>query len=258
MPAKYNVCSKVVEICEDLHKCVTLTLQHGDFNLTHELLQPLRLLDDLDASTAQHIEFPNRVPEPAPRVLYPHDALILHPDSPVALISVERENQYAKGYSGAHDDEHRNGELLTAAMYYLGGVVTADANPAYPWPFDDGVGPDDFDQMKWLTKAGALIAAEMERLRRRAKRLANAEYARENPPREDATERAERQARDDAASEQDMLEARSTATVLNTIVDEEAEATRLRGEGPPGSLHPTFESGARVATEHDFDDDIPF
>lgn len=97
----------------------------------------------------------------------------------VEVIRAERERQLRdKGYSPEHDDEHDLGELaLAAALYAL--------------PYDAKVGPepllkqDDFialhialetgcgfyvdpepDKLRRLAKAGALIAAEIDRLKR--------------------------------------------------------------------------------------------
>lgn len=102
-------------------------------------------------------------------------------DDGVSVIARERERQIQeKGYTPEHDDEHDLGELgLAAALYAL--------------PYDAKVGnepllkQDDFialhialetgcgfyvdpepDPIRRLAKAGALIAAEIDRLRRAA------------------------------------------------------------------------------------------
>lgn len=121
----------------------------------------------------------------------------------IELIAAERRRQIeVEGYSAAHDDEHIGGELAAAAVCYaapepvyrqlpedaLGRIVFVD-----PWPFNNvdesGRGYNDGDKRKELSgslqpihsgllthasridllvKAGALIAAEIDRLQRRA------------------------------------------------------------------------------------------
>lgn len=77
----------------------------------------------------------------------------------VDLIAAERQRQVeAEGWTPEHDDTHDREELTLAALTYL---------TRSPWPWDDGkprLGPrrtiDD------LVKAGALIAAEIDRRQR--------------------------------------------------------------------------------------------
>lgn len=118
-------------------------------------------------------------------------------------IAEERHRQGALGYSQAHDKEHESGQLLVAAQCYLESarVVEESAdtqeavarymrrhgedpdtdedfqrrveNPARyyhgwdarprEWPWDDGWDPSP-DAIRNLEKAGALIAAEIDRL----------------------------------------------------------------------------------------------
>ena len=92
------------------------------------------------------------------------------------LIAAERQRQLeVEGWSDAHDDTHTNGALAQAAGCYavppdmrsrlvkgtMGDVVD------WLWPFDwDWWKPDPTDRIKELAKAGALIAAEIDRLLR--------------------------------------------------------------------------------------------
>lgn len=97
----------------------------------------------------------------------------------VELIAAERARQVEKeGWTPEHDDQHGNEDLALAACYY--------ALPA-PLHISDGRGgyviePDDLFPCEWseawmkrsgdtirnLVKAGALIAAEIDRLQRLA------------------------------------------------------------------------------------------
>lgn len=111
----------------------------------------------------------------------------------VTLIEDERRRQIvAKGFTTTHDQEHIQNELAFGAICYAHPerryVLKRDANPS-PWPLvhlsdgPDGAGdymvmPPSFwpfepqawkptlgDRLRDLTKAGAMIAAEIDRLR---------------------------------------------------------------------------------------------
>jgi len=75
------------------------------------------------------------------------------------MIAYERTRQIsAKGYDNAHDDEHKNGEILEAAVAY----IECDEE-LWPWA------PGEFRPGRYLqnlVRAGALIAAEIDRLGR--------------------------------------------------------------------------------------------
>jgi len=90
----------------------------------------------------------------------------------IELIAEERRRQIeSEGYSLRHDDEHAAGELAMAAMCYCLDPVWRPAQMAplgWPWVGGgdmDGFKPDN-DRIRELVKAGALIAAEIERLQR--------------------------------------------------------------------------------------------
>ncbi len=111
----------------------------------------------------------------------------------VELIAAERARQVEKkGFTAEHDDQHTSGELAVAgALYaapqrlYARGVDHRGFEVFYdPWPWkthlDDGRGDfpaakevnawdgrDRHDRLKQLAIAGALIAAEIDRLQRR-------------------------------------------------------------------------------------------
>jgi hypothetical protein len=109
----------------------------------------------------------------------------------VERIRAERARQIeAKGYSPSHDDEHRDEALVWAAVHYLeASTEEARRRPSSArfltagvsaWPFGTP-GPvpraQDQDDIRCLEKAGALIAAEIDR-RLRARATSAAERAR--------------------------------------------------------------------------------
>lgn len=94
----------------------------------------------------------------------------------IELIAEERLRQVEQeGWSFEHDDKHTEGELSNAAAYY---ALTKDMRDfmdrnwgndmhLYIWPFDLKwlkLTPDN--RIRELVKAGALIAAEIDRLQR--------------------------------------------------------------------------------------------
>lgn len=87
-----------------------------------------------------------------------------------ALIAAERERQLqAEGWTPEHDDEHAHGELAAAAVSY---IVISDPDGAGDTGYPEEVWPWDLswfkpaDPIKNLVRAGALIAAEIDRLQR--------------------------------------------------------------------------------------------
>ena len=87
----------------------------------------------------------------------------------IELIVAERARQLnRKGYTHGHDDTHVSGEIACAAAVYatppLQRVKTKIAEMIWPrgWKRKDSV------RIRELTVAGALIAAEIDRLQRRA------------------------------------------------------------------------------------------
>lgn len=94
------------------------------------------------------------------------------------LIAAERQRQVLQeGWTFDHDDEHDDGELIRAAACYLDTArmrevqalhVHAISHPGWPWA-QAFWKPSD-DPIRNLVKAGALIAAEIDRLQRAADR----------------------------------------------------------------------------------------
>jgi hypothetical protein len=94
------------------------------------------------------------------------------------LISEERQRQInEEGWTAAHDDEHVGFELSQAAQYYaecahdafyrVSEVHIHRRNDTY-WPagWDECYAKPSTDPIRNLVKAGALIAAEIDRLQR--------------------------------------------------------------------------------------------
>jgi hypothetical protein len=94
------------------------------------------------------------------------DAELLDPKD---FITIERQRQIeAEGYSPEHDDEHRDGELMDAGMCYFlygtdRGAFRGDHVPV-SWPWGDCWKPST--PWRNLVKAGALMRAEKDRLKR--------------------------------------------------------------------------------------------
>jgi len=91
------------------------------------------------------------------------------------LIAEERQRQItAEGYTPEHDDRHKDFEMGKAAESYLSAVVTPDeegdengkVRPSWDWPWDKEWWKPSKDPVRNLVKAGALIAAEIDRLQR--------------------------------------------------------------------------------------------
>lgn len=98
----------------------------------------------------------------------------------VELIFLERERQIIKeGYTAAHDDLHTECELAVFAACYALDVAAKTGEAELPvqakyahaagvlLPFDRRWWKPELDPVKQLTKAGALIAAEIDRLQRK-------------------------------------------------------------------------------------------
>lgn len=95
------------------------------------------------------------------------------------LIAWERRRQISdEGWTPAHDDGHAYGEMaLAAACYALPDVHRAEMGINEPefggdgsprlWPWGGYWKPTPDDRVRELVKAGALIAAEIDRLKRK-------------------------------------------------------------------------------------------
>jgi len=92
----------------------------------------------------------------------------------IEAIAAERRRQIdVEEWNPEHDDEHERGEMGKAAVCY---AIHACAFPLQPgmddfnawWPWEDKYWKPSDDPIRNLEKAGALIAAEIDR-RKRAK-----------------------------------------------------------------------------------------
>ncbi len=102
----------------------------------------------------------------------------------IGLIAEERTRQIIKeGYNATHDDKHINGELAVAAACYAvygleqgdeyyevgrifcRGIREGEYEEAFPWGADSDR-REDHSPLRRLVIAGALIAAEIDRLHR--------------------------------------------------------------------------------------------
>ena len=87
----------------------------------------------------------------------------------VGLIAEERKRQIEiEGWTAEHDAAHTNYELSQAACCYgnmgRGGPYSNPVSPPPLWPWQKSWWKPDKDPIRNLVKAGALIAAEIDRL----------------------------------------------------------------------------------------------
>jgi len=101
----------------------------------------------------------------------------------IELIAQERQRQIEKeGWTPEHDDQHVNGELAIAACCYATPIEIRARLPVCepgdvftklawrdPWPWEaEWDKRETHDRLRSLIIAGALIAAEIDRLKRAA------------------------------------------------------------------------------------------
>lgn len=86
------------------------------------------------------------------------------------LIAAERQRQQEQeGWTPDNDDGHDDGQLAQAAKAYLShALLGGTAAMSYPsgWPWDEEWWKPSDDPVRNLVKAGALIAAEIDRIQR--------------------------------------------------------------------------------------------
>ena len=84
----------------------------------------------------------------------------------IELIAEERQRQIEEeGWTSEHDKQWKGSELCRAAACYIARPSWV-STPLWPhWPFDiSWWKPSPHDRIRELQKAGALIAAEIDRL----------------------------------------------------------------------------------------------
>lgn len=100
------------------------------------------------------------------------------------LIAIERERQIQQeGWTAEHDDEHKAGDLASAgqsyALYAWWQLSELCIGPRVQalrtimecfWPWSQESWKPSHDPIRNLVKAGALIAAEIDRIQRRRRR----------------------------------------------------------------------------------------
>jgi hypothetical protein len=88
----------------------------------------------------------------------------------VGLIASERKRQVeVEKWSSEHDDEHDKCELWRAARSYLVFAYAGERDDIpVGWPWDEDDWNPSEDPIRNLVKAGALIAAEIDRVTRKA------------------------------------------------------------------------------------------
>jgi len=83
----------------------------------------------------------------------------------IELITEERQRQITEeGWTAEHDHQHNDSELAGAGAYY---AIPENRRKYYPnlWMFrEEWFKPTPKDRVRELTKAGALIAAEIDRI----------------------------------------------------------------------------------------------
>lgn len=91
----------------------------------------------------------------------------------VSLIAAERARQVSvEGWTPKHDDSHLDAEMIEAARGYLSAAFLAErgrrwvGDPPPLWPWNQSWWKPSIDPVRNLVKAGALIAAEIDRLQR--------------------------------------------------------------------------------------------
>jgi len=89
----------------------------------------------------------------------------------VERIAAERKRQIEEeGYTAEHDEQHEHGQLARAAACYCDLLWRSkrDTPPGWPWN-EKSWKPTPDNRIRELEKAGALIAAEIDRLLRKEK-----------------------------------------------------------------------------------------
>ena len=104
-----------------------------------------------------------------------------HSQNGVGLIAAERDRQISKlGYDADHDDAHENGDILDASVCYAEAVQAGVGQDSYAptdvpvhWPWSHDEWKPSEHPVRNLVKAGALLAAEIDRYHREFREKCN-------------------------------------------------------------------------------------
>jgi hypothetical protein len=89
-------------------------------------------------------------------------------DGAAAIMRNEQDEDDARHDHPRVIDAHEGNELLQAAVWYLDNGAEFDFGLTLPpWPWEQSTWKPSDDRVRQLVKAGALIAAEIDRLQRR-------------------------------------------------------------------------------------------
>lgn len=101
----------------------------------------------------------------------------------IQILAEERARQISlEGWTALHDSTHTRGELSAAAASYAMAASAQvkfhresmdDITPPSQWPWDTEWWKLSADPVRTLAKAGALIAAEIDRLQRQKRHAAS-------------------------------------------------------------------------------------
>ena len=84
----------------------------------------------------------------------------------IEYIQQEREKQITKhGYTPEHDLMYENNQLMLGALSYLNTAIFGPGPGGEDWPFPMEYFKPGTDIVENLSKAGAFIAAEIDRLK---------------------------------------------------------------------------------------------
>jgi hypothetical protein len=133
-------------------------LKNHSFTKPRDAIQhAINVADELERQVAAH----NREQEPVVQTYK-----LAEPSfNGCELISAERYRQIHKeGYTTEHDDEHDGSEMLAAAICYAHCAGNFKQGSPRQWPWSEQDWKPSGDKIRDLTKSGALIAAEIDRL----------------------------------------------------------------------------------------------
>lgn len=156
----------------------------------------------------------------------------------VLLIKRERDRQwFQEGWDPAHDAVHTNGELVAAAICYAEAgrgfdleISARDGKWPMLWPWEPSWWKPSDDLVRNLVKAGALIAAEIDRVQRADTPSVAADPAQGERLRDAETARDELQAGLEMWHGKFLAMVETYLTVQEQLTAAESQLTALRQE----------------------------